>query len=181
MLYEEFIVERAEPSCHQISDLFSQRRVTYDLRSRSGQRVSFCLILAGCVGQDHYWRQYEAIRHHMIPGAYLSCRIAYTWRNDHFAMGMSSFSVLGDYLPQAEGYSGWPQVSRVVLEVDIPGVIEFYGDAHIPFSGGYFEHVSDHRKHARTLQWIEKQSFLLRIIDSITKLFTPRPSTRTAE
>lgn len=162
MVYKQFVVMNIRTERQKISELASQERVVYDFRSSGGEEVSFCLIVAGCVGEEHYRKQYEVIRQYLLPGVRISCRIAYTRREEYFSMGMSSFAVLGE---GSLGISEW---------VDTPGVIEFYGDAHIPFSapGGKIKHVRQPGESEMILAWLHRMPFLLRVFRNLWRSFS---------
>jgi hypothetical protein len=168
MLYKEFVVAGVRTELHKMSDIASQEHVVYDLVSREGEKVSFCLIILGCVGQEHYREQYEAIRPYLLPQVRISCRIVYTYRREYLSMGMSSFAILGK--------NPW----EISEWFNTPGVIEFYGDANIPLSNpnNSIKHVSQSEKSEIALVLKSQESILFRVFRALTKLIFIKPLLR---
>lgn len=161
MIYQDFVVLSVEHKSHPISQGLSQDHVIYSLESRSGEKVGFDLTIGGCVGEKKYQKQYETVRDHLLPGTRISCRIVYTDRSEYFAMCMSSFAVL-----QASPY---PASINVHGEwIDLPGVIEFYGEANIPIlSGQLIKHVDSQKKSQKALKWVNNKSWLFRLFNHL--------------
>lgn len=168
MLYKEFVVVDVRTELHRISDIASQEHVIYDLVSREGEKVSFSLIILGCVGQQHYREQYEAVRPYLLPQVRISCRIVYTYRGEYLSMGMSSFAVLGN---KSWEISEW---------FNTPGVIEFYGDTDILLScpNNGIKHVSQPRKSEMALVWTSREPVLFRLFKALRNLMPTKPLLR---
>lgn len=137
-IYREFLVTEAEVRTDEVQTIFH-----CNLLGRHNHRVSFQLIISGCVGEAGYQAQYEAIKPLCTVGTLLHCSIVYRHRYDAFVMCIGDMMALqairmndgstisGEaYLDPNRGY--WVQTESASEWAQFPGVIELDGESHIP-------------------------------------------------
>lgn len=138
----EFVVRSADTRVHGMGD-HSSAIFECELESWHGHKVSFRLMIEGCVGEKEYQAQCAVIAPYMQVGRLLACDIVYR-RLDHcFSMALYGFTPIeamrldsgsvidaDTYLNPNRGF--W---TRTVIDgprVLLPGIIDLGGDAYIP-------------------------------------------------
>lgn len=137
-IYRKFAVRSAE-----VKKADGRTTFECELVSWNGHKVSFHLIIEGCVGAKHFREQYEAISHLCTVGSLLHCSVVYRRRSDAFVMCIDQMMLMkpvrsGDgseididsYFNPRRGY--WVRAVSAGDWINIPGVIELGGQSCIP-------------------------------------------------
>lgn len=136
-IYREFAVVKAEIETRNERTYFHCQ-----LMGWRGHKIGFSFIIYGCVGQNFYQSQYEAIKQFCTVGALLNCSIVYRLRSNAFVMCIDRIMRLkpaqmdgtqidvDTYLNSDRGF--WVQAIPMSKWVNIPGVIELGGESCIP-------------------------------------------------
>ena len=148
MLYEDYLVT----DCG-MREGNNQKVYFCELVGHNDHKISFSLVIRGCVGEKEYNAQYEAVAPHIHVGDLLHCEFAYRWHSYNLNLCLSGFIQtkvhrvgsysLGDTVPPEEYFKSnrgyWVTTEVYGQWVRFPGLISFGGDSciHTNFEGNY--------------------------------------------
>lgn len=169
MLYEDYMVT----DCG-IRDGNNQKVYFCELVGHNSHKISFSLIIKGCVGEKEYNARYEAVAPHIRVSDLLHCEFAWQWHGFYLNLCLAGLlkararrvgsSGLGDrvspedYLNPNRGY--WVTTETYGEWIRFPGLISCGGDScvHTNFQeGAYPQYSSYHTDSAKgKLVWKPK-------------------------
>ncbi len=176
-IYREYVVRKAELKTYSPNN--SRTCFECDLEDRSGKTVSFQLTIKGCVGSPGYMDQYKLVEPHFKIGSLIQCATVYVRRAGCFTLAMYDFMVLrprnyatGEtidtdlYFNPSRGF--WTTSLPASDRVHLPGIIEFYGDCHIPvLDEGPLPLMSRNDHPEEGLRWDVRPSVFERIVKAL--------------